>query len=190
MRLVRESIYEDENPYFKGPSREQIEKAIVGMSLEERFKKAIENNVPWLITDCINNGFDPSWSDNWGLHYTINKNIKELLYKDERVRDSQKLIDIFVDSINYDILWLVKFCLDNGQDPTTNDNWALIRSCEDGYYDIVKFLLRDKRINPSYINNLSIRKASINGDIDIVRLLLSDNRVDPSAVNNDAIRCA
>ena len=38
-------IPEDENPYFNGPSRERIEKAIVGMSLEERFKKVIENNV-------------------------------------------------------------------------------------------------------------------------------------------------
>jgi ankyrin repeat protein len=56
-----------------------------------------------------------------------------------------------------------------------------------GYTDIVAFLLKDKRVNPSEDYNLTIRDAAEHGHFDIVELLLNDSRIDPSDFSNDAI---
>jgi len=78
-KLVRESIYEGENPYFKGPSRERIEKAIVGMSLEEKFFKGLLNNVVWLVERCIDEGYDSKEFLNFAFQFSSEHNYLNML---------------------------------------------------------------------------------------------------------------
>jgi len=51
---------------------------------------------------------------------------------------------------------------------------------ENNYFEIVKLLLADKRVDPSTNNNSAISYASKKGHTEIVKLLLNDKRVDPS----------
>ena len=72
-------------------------------------------------------------------------------------------------------------------DLSIDDNKALKYSCENGYLEFVKLLLKDKRTNPSNSNNYAIRYARHSGHLEIVKLLLQDIRVNPSDDNNSAI---
>jgi len=71
-----------------------------------------------------------------------------------------------------------------------SDNHALGLAAQYGHIDILKLLLKDKRVDPSGDNNWAIRFASENGKYESVKLLLKDKRVDPSACSNDAISYA
>jgi hypothetical protein len=44
--------------FFKPKSKERILESIENMSIEEKFDKAIENNIKWLAEDCIEKGLD------------------------------------------------------------------------------------------------------------------------------------
>ena len=92
--------------------------------------------------------------------------VAKMLLKDERV-DLHKMIG------------LNKLC-----------DIAMVSASVWGYFDIVKLLLQDKRIDPSGDNNYAIRFASKYGYFGIVGLLLNDERVNPSDDNNYAIRFA
>lgn len=50
-------------------------------------------------------------------------------------------------------------------------------ACHYGNLDVVKELLKDKRINPAEDNNDGLYASAINGHKDIVSLLLQDKRV-------------
>ena len=67
-----------------------------------------------------------------------------------------------------------------GIDPTSNNNHAIKRAGEFGYFDIMKLLLSDPRVRPGNMNNYAIRKAAENGHTEIVKLLLADPRVNPA----------
>jgi ankyrin repeat protein len=54
---------------------------------------------------------------------------------------------------------------------------GIILASQCGHKDIVKLLLKDGRVDPSYDRNFAARYASNNGYIDIVELLLADDRV-------------
>lgn len=51
-------------------------------------------------------------------------------------------------------------------------------ACKDGETEMVKFLLKDNRVNPEN-DNKAIHLASMNGHIEVVRLLLADKRINP-----------
>lgn len=71
---------------------------------------------------------------------------------------------------------------------TDNDNNYPIRlASEYGHIDIVKLLLADKRVDPSYFYNLALLSACEKGYIKIVKLLLSDTRVEANCNMNDPI---
>ncbi len=53
-----------------------------------------------------------------------------------------------------------------------------------GSLKVVRFLLKDKRVDPAADDNEAIVAASFKGELGIVRLLLKDKRVDPSARDN------
>ncbi len=61
---------------------------------------------------------------------------------------------------------------------------ALILASKIGHPEVVKLLLADDRVDPSY---KAIIQASRYGHPEVVKLLLTDDRIDPSAQNNDAI---
>ncbi len=60
---------------------------------------------------------------------------------------------------------------------------------ENGNLEVVKLLLKDKRVDPSVQNNSAIVWASQYGHLEVM-LLLADKRVNPSDKNNDAIALA
>jgi hypothetical protein len=53
--------------------------------------------------------------------------------------------------------------------------------------ETVKFLMSDKRVDPSAENNEAIIEASSKGHVEIVKELLKDTRTDPSDRNNAAL---
>jgi ankyrin repeat protein len=75
------------------------------------------------------------------------------------------------------IPWLVQEALDEGADPSKDNNFAILLASGNGNLEIVKLLLKDKRVNPAARNNLAIQCASYNGYLEVVKLLLSDKRV-------------
>ena len=88
------------------------------------------------------------------------------------------------------LVWLVQDCLDEGVDPSAQDNRAIRWASYNGHIEVVKLLLTDKRVDPSAQDNFAIRWASGNGHTGVVRLLLTDKRVYPSAGDNLAIKWA
>jgi ankyrin repeat protein len=101
----------------------------------------------------------------------------------------QKTISFFVDYCREGHIDMVKEFL-KSDDPSDNNNKAIIEACRYRQIEIVKVLLNDKRVDPSANNNYELRWACENCHVEIVKILLSDSRVDPSANNNDAIRLA
>jgi hypothetical protein len=84
--------------FFKGPSRERIEKAIVGMPLEEKFMKAIENNILWLVKQCLDEEVDIKNINSYVIRYLCKKNhlkIVEILYNEPRIYNKLNEFDKF-----------------------------------------------------------------------------------------------
>ena len=81
----------------------------------------------------------------------------------------------------------VKELLEQGVDPTVNDNVEIRIAILQNHVDVVKILLQDGRIDPTTMGNWPIRHASEQGYTDIVEALLQDRRVDPTEYKNAAI---
>lgn len=65
-------------------------------------------------------------------------------------------------------------------DPTT----LLLNACKQGYSDLVKLLLKDKKTTPSAFGNCAMVYAIRYNWVKIVNILLKDGRCDPSYGNN------
>ena len=76
------------------------------------------------------------------------------------------------------------------KDKRVDPSEAIRLASESGYIEIVKLLLKDKRVKPSTHDNYPIRAAIRNNHFEVVKLLLQDKRVDPSDLNNEAIKRA
>lgn len=63
-------------------------------------------------------------------------------------------------------------------------------ACERGHKDVVKELLKDKRVDPSINSNYSLSEAVYNNFQDIVKELLKDPRVNPTDKNNSSLDIA
>jgi hypothetical protein len=97
----------------------------------------------------------------------------------------QKLMEIlektplkikFKQAIHNNVLWLVEDCLKEGLDPSIENNYAIKYAAQYGYFDIVKTLLDDERVNPRASDNMPIKLAFRNKHFNIVGLLLKDKR--------------
>lgn len=85
------------------------------------------------------------------------------------------------------VLDLLKF---PGVDLAHQTQFFLRRACENGWNNIVNYLLESPKVIPSVMDNVCIRSASSQGHLDVVQKLLADPRVNPAAFNNHAIQCA
>ena len=73
---------------------------------------------------------------------------------------------------------LLDYLLNQGVDPSINDNDAIREASWKGNPHIVRRLLQDSRINPGAKHNDALSKAVNWEHIDIVKLLLQDSRLD------------
>jgi ankyrin repeat protein len=67
---------------------------------------------------------------------------------------------------------------------------AIIKACENGHVDIVRFLLLHTQIDPTHNKNEALRSACKDGHVEVVKVLLADPRVDPSVCANEPIQNA
>ena len=84
----------------------------------------------------------------------------------------------------------VRELLQNGANPTENNNAPIAYASCNGHADIVKLLLQDGQVDPSVFYNAPIRNASYYGHPKIVEMLLQDRRVDPTDDDNYTIKYA
>jgi ankyrin repeat protein len=85
---------------------------------------------------------------------------------------------------------LVQLGLDNGQDPSANNNTPVNIALSEGHINICLLLLKDHRVNPTDNKGETICLATILGYTDIVKLLLKDPRVNPNVCDLYATRLA
>ena len=83
--------------------------------------------------------------------------------------------------------WLMLAIQEGAWEPSAEDNSAIHWAAENGYVDVVQFLMKEKHVDPTTHNNYAIRVAAANGHADVVRLLLTDKNVMPTAKDNYAI---
>lgn len=95
--------------------------------------------------------------------------------------------EIFHNAIENNNILIVKALLQEKNAKPFMNVWAIEHAAGNGYVEIVKLLLNDKRINTSHH---AISCASENGYIEIVKALLKDNRIDPTTSNNYSIKHA
>jgi ankyrin repeat protein len=119
--------------YFKGPSKEKILKATEDLSLDDKFRLAVLNNILWLVKECIKKGIDPG---------------EFIPYYWKETMERQNL-----------------------------NNWAIWAASELNHIEIVKLLLKDKRVDPSENENKALIWAQRNKNKNMIKLLLKDQRV-------------
>lgn len=91
-------------------------------------------------------------------------------------------------AIKDDDLPLVKRLLENellGLSPWRSE--ALSIACRNGKVEIVKYLLYDLKVDPSFKDNFCLIEAVFEGYYEIVELLLKHPKVNPAALNNAPI---
>ena len=73
-------------------------------------------------------------------------------------------------------------------DPSFDDNTALELATKKGEIEIVDFLLKDSRVDPSNNGNQNILWAAVDrGHASVVKRLLKDPRVDPTVNDNEIL---
>jgi len=134
---------------------------------EEYWRKRLSNYLDFEVSERV----DRSWKE---------------MYKN--VAETKKNFDKIV-KLNY--VEIVSGLLKQGVDPSADKNAAFLTASRKGYTEIVKLLLADSRVDPTYgYMNLPFRQAARNGHIEIVKLLLKDPRTDPSDDENLALHLA
>ena len=161
------------------------------MTKQEQFIDAIETNdiktVKVLLMDKdVNPAADNNTPVNWAADYGF-WDIFELLLTDKRVNpfDGKNSSLCIIASLGN--LRLVKLLIEHPTYKIFENCWVLSNAAENGQFNVVEFLLKNKDFDPSHVGNGSIRHSSLNGHIDIVKLLIKDKRVDPSDLQNWAI---
>jgi ankyrin repeat protein len=75
------------------------------------------------------------------------------------------------------IVELVELLGNHGADPGTQYDYPIRIACEKGRVEVVRLLLRSRRVNPTANNNLALQCAAENGHIEVVRLLLNHTKI-------------
>ncbi|KAJ3220808.1 hypothetical protein HK099_004007 [Clydaea vesicula] len=71
----------------------------------------------------------------------------------------------------------VKEFLSLGLNPAVDNQICIKLSSENGQFEVVRLLLKDKRIDPSHAGNFAVNKAIENGHLKVVNLLLENKKV-------------
>jgi ankyrin repeat protein len=106
------------------------------------------------------------------------------------IYNNDEFVDPFHNACHRGNVEMVQKYLNDGIDPSKDQNLSIQIASEFGHIEIVELLLQDtkNRVDPSASNNYAIRYACANGHISVVDRLLQDERVDPSADRNHALQ--
>jgi len=74
-----------------------------------------------------------------------------------------------------------------GADPSAKNNQAIQFAAENGYDDIVSYLMKQPNTNPADNNNEALRLAKKYKHERVIQVLESDSRVSPNTVPDDAL---
>lgn len=123
MKLVREKLYEDEEfKWIKSPDdkHEKILKSLEGKSVYKKLQVALQNDSVWLLKYLLDN------------------------HKDE---ESLNVYKIFDASVIYGKLNVANFLISsNLVDPSHHENKALDSAIEYDDFDMIRLLIKDKRV--------------------------------------------
>jgi len=130
--------------------------------------------------------------------------IHDLYVTKYMIPDNKDIVDRYIEeNIKYDVVNIMRYGLteyfikgvESGKaDPSAKDNFVIRCASENGYLNIVKYLMsldKSYKVDPSVKDNFAIRYAASNGYLDIVKYLMSLDKsygIDPSVDNNFAIR--
>ncbi|KAJ3319301.1 N-alpha-acetyltransferase 35 NatC auxiliary subunit [Boothiomyces sp. JEL0866] len=153
------------------------------------YKKSIRQNR--LCADFID--LDLTFLSNDQLEYLIEEQLFAQVIKcvlQKRLLISKKNLELAMENAaNYGcyelVVLLCKYIC-----PSFNENMVFRFAAKSGHTNIVSFLLRDSRVDPTCLNQFPIRIAAQNGHLETVKLLLHDSRIDPTAKEDYAIRYA
>ena len=101
--------------------------------------------------------------------------------------------NLFIDAVEHCNVELVRFLLKHPDiDPSHRDNYCILTVFMNGcsiteYFDTIKLLLADPRVNPAVRRNRPIEYACGFGHTGLVQLLLANPRVNPADNHNRAI---
>jgi hypothetical protein len=124
----------EEFKYIKPKSRESILKSIVRLSLEKQFIIGIENNIPWLVQDCIDRGVDVNLSFYLG-EFSNNKK-----YLNYAIRFATV----------YNFIEIVRILIKHKDTAVIDQGRTLYNCLLNEYYELAQLLIKDKRIISEY----------------------------------------
>ena len=81
---------------------------------------------------------------------------------------------------------IVKLLIESGANPARNNNELIQNASCAGSFNIVQYLLKDKRVDPTSSDNYAIIKAHTRGENDVVKLLFSQPNVRKSLVESNS----
>jgi hypothetical protein len=147
----------------------------------KKFTQAVKDNDHVLVKNLINEGFDPSYNENWALLYSCHKGFVEIL----KVIINDPRINFFCGgkSNNSYLFFPIKHgridvvsILINFIDPSIDDNFALMTAVHHKKYDIVKLLIKDPRVTNQLKQSLLPVSQSIKDKI--LQILNNDDQAE------------
>lgn len=113
------------------------------------------------------------------------KSIDQIKLTVDKLNPFQK----FMFGCNEGLLWVVKEAVENDKiNPGINDNMGLLHACQNGYPDIVQYLLSLPEVNPTEGGSVCLRSAVYYQNDEVVKILLKDGRGDPADYDLELIK--
>jgi ankyrin repeat protein len=88
----------------------------------------------------------------------------------------------------YGYIDMVKFLIKTKVKSSKHNSLALSLSVDNNQYDMVLFLLKDKKADPSSNNNYPLLRASTNGCNEIIEVLWNDKRIKKNKYIKDILK--
>jgi ankyrin repeat protein len=171
------------------------------MTQQKKFENAIKKNnikkVALLLKDI---NVMPDIYCNYPIGLAVSTghvDIIKLLLKDKRVDpfefySEEDSYDALSTSCNYGNIEIVKLLLNDSRVNQYSIHRAIHWASIGGFLDIVKLLLKNPLVDPSFAYNKSLYEVSKNGYLDILKLLLQNkkNNYDKSLLNTAFVQGA
>ncbi len=128
---------------------------------------------------------DPSCRNNYAIRYASkhgHADVVERLLQDVRVNPWDSDNFSLLAALNHGHLSVIKILL---RSATSEEmNYAIKMAVMNGNVDVVTFLMKDMRVDPSTMNNEALRVAAKEKHLGTVEVLLYDHRVEPNAAGD------